>query len=380
MKKTFTLALLIFTMMILAACGRASTTPNTPAPQQEAPQETPTPTPEPPPQPTIQELGETIVAAGMFWNDRWYVRGRFDPQHIGGGELPQHISAARGYGFARLLPTSGFESLNDVRNYLLQYYTESWVDSELFHEFTAFIEYDGDLFVDFTRAGFVRPNWETAAHTLIEQNGRQQIVETTVLVGGWHRADFDPMDYAWEAAIRFTLIDGRIDSPSNYELWGLQAAFAPAYEPDPAPEPQPIPDTVGIPVPFTGTAAIDFASEEDMARHPDAPRYSRIEDSIWMKFSFDVPVRDVVFVGISSYFAENVESWLFEPGELWFEAGDLAAGQPVFVQTYGHFGTLPAQAIGFTYGDGVRYFIPFDQSMMDGSLVLHKRSAFTFDD
>ena len=139
-----------------------------------------------------------------------------------------------------------------------------------------------------------------------------------------------------------------------------------------------IPDKVGTPISFTGTAAIDFAGKEDMERHPDSLRFSRIEESIWMMFSFEVAVSDVVFVGISSYFDEEFDFWLYEVGELWFEAGDLSAGQPIFIQTFGHFGTLPAQAIGFTYADGVRYYIPFDQSMKDGSLALHKQSAFTF--
>ena len=139
-----------------------------------------------------------------------------------------------------------------------------------------------------------------------------------------------------------------------------------------------LPDNVGTPILFTGTADIDRASEDDMARHPDAPRFSLIEDSIWMKFSFEVPVNDVVFVGISAYFHEAFDFLLYEPGEPWFEAGDLAANEPIFIQTYGHFGTLPVQAIGFTYADGVRYYIPFDESQMDGSLNLHTWSAFTF--
>ena len=33
--------------------------------------------------------------------------------------------------FEILLPSSGFASLNDIRSYLLQYYTETWVDTGL---------------------------------------------------------------------------------------------------------------------------------------------------------------------------------------------------------------------------------------------------------
>ena len=149
-------------------------------------------------------------------------------------------------------------------------------------------------------------------------------------------------------------------------------------EPTPPPNYE-LPEGVGMPTTFSGTASIGYASEEDMARYPDAPSFVFAPYGIWMMFSFEEPVSDVAFVGVSSYFDERFDFWLFEIGESWYEAGDLAAGQPVFIQTIGHFGTLPAQAIGFTYADGVRYYIPFDQSQMDGSLTLHKWSASTFD-
>ena len=139
------------------------------------------------------------------------------------------------------------------------------------------------------------------------------------------------------------------------------------------------PDTVGVRTPFTG--AVDIIALEgnfDVTEFPDVLHFSRIEDSIWMMFRFEVPVRDVVFVSIIPHFDERLDIWLYELGETWFEAGDLEAGRPILIQTIGHFGTLPAQAIGFTYADGARYYIPFDESQMDGSLVLHKWSAFTF--
>ena len=175
----------------------------------------------------------------------------------------------------------------------------------------------------------------------------------------------------------------------GYELPGYEE---PDYEPPGDQEPEPeepgdepgsegSPDApshnYGIPTPFLGVASIDYTSEEEMAQYPDAPRISWIEEGIWMIFRFEEPVRDVTLVGIAAGFDEAYDFWLFEIGKLIYEAGDLAPGQPFFVQTFGHFGTLPAQAIGFTYTDGIRYYIPFDQSQMDGSLVLHKRAAFT---
>jgi hypothetical protein len=166
---------------------------------------------------TIEELSETIVAAGEFWEDWWNLRGRFEHIEYFTWEaletMPEHI-AVRGIGFGHLLPASGFESIGDIRNYLIHYYTENWVESELFDKFAKFIEYDGILYVDGTRAGFPRPNWDTAEHTLIEQNGSHAVVETTVLWGSWHREPYDGA-YPWEVLYRFTFINGKIDIIEN---------------------------------------------------------------------------------------------------------------------------------------------------------------------
>ena len=157
---------------------------------------------------------------------------------------------------------------------------------------------------------------------------------------------------------------------------------------DPADEPggEAPPDSPGhvhgVLTPFPGGATLDRASEEEMAAHPGAPRFVNRETGNWMAFRFDEPVSDVVFVSVSVGpvgFDDKFQAPLFKPGAVLYEAGDLAAGQPFFVQTYGHFGTLPAQAIGFTYTDGIRYYIPFDESQMDGSLVLWSNMAFTVD-
>ena len=162
----------------------------------------------------IKELGETIVSSGTFWEDWWNLRGMFAPEYIAWvdwEDLPEHITAARGFAFGQLLPESGFGSLDDIRNHLLQFYTENWVDSELFGDFSAFLEYDDILYIDGTRAGLARPDWETAMHTLIEIEGSRAVVETTVLYGGWHRAPYEEV-VTWEVQYRFTFINGRIDN------------------------------------------------------------------------------------------------------------------------------------------------------------------------
>ena len=151
----------------------------------------------------IEELGATIEAAGAFWNDWWFGRGMFAPEHIacwGEGGVPEHLDGV----YLRLLPTSGFESLNDIRNYLLQYFTESWVDVELSRDFAAFVEYDSVLYIHIARMCFGDRNWETAEHVLIEQDGSHAIVETTVLE--WH----GEVAAHYELQYRFTFIGGRI--------------------------------------------------------------------------------------------------------------------------------------------------------------------------
>jgi len=161
---------------------------------------------------------------------------------------------------------------------------------------------------------------------------------------------------------------------------------SPAASPAPAATPIPSPasngeNNFGTPLSFPGVATIDHASEDDMTANPDAPRFSWIEEGSWIMFSFEEAVYDIVFVSASATgFDYENEAFLFELGQMRYEIGNLAAGEPFFIRTYGHFGTMPAQAIGLTYTDGIRYYIPFDESQMDGSMTFHKQLAFTFDE
>lgn len=164
---------------------------------------------------TIEELGEIIVSAGTFWEEWWgYPVGRFSIEHISfenQDEIPEHLGRSI---YLQLLPTSGFENLNDIREYLLQFYTAAWVDAELSREFAPFVEYDYILYINSARAGIVRPRWDDATHVLMEQGGGNAVVDTTVVYGAWH------MPYggspAGEATYSITFIDGRIDSIDWY--------------------------------------------------------------------------------------------------------------------------------------------------------------------
>lgn len=124
----------------------------------------------------LLELGETIVTAMSFWEEWWYMRGRFSFEHVFDDWLEGSI-------YQRLLPTSGFESMADIRDYLMRFYTESMVDSILHSNFPPFVEYDGLLYIHAARAGFTRTYWETAIHTFAEQD----VVHTSALRSAWHK-------------------------------------------------------------------------------------------------------------------------------------------------------------------------------------------------
>ena len=166
---------------------------------------------------TIEELGDTIVRAGTFWEDWWNLRGLFAYERIewiDWGEEPEDLRG-REANWGRFLSESNFE--DEVRSFLSHHYTEAGLSVELSRQFNPIVEYGGVLYIDVTRAGVVRPNWETAVHILVEQEGNRAVVETTVLISAWHRPDIDPMDGAVEEQFRFTLIDGKIDSIEKVE-------------------------------------------------------------------------------------------------------------------------------------------------------------------
>jgi len=172
----------------------------------------PPPIIEPSQQFTIEELGETIVLGNTFWEDWWNHSGVFEFETSNPPwEWPNTPEHLEGRAWATLSPESGFESLSDIYDFLSQYYTENWINEGFTNGIPyigiPFAEYDNVLLIDITRAGFPRPNWATAGHTLISQENNVAVVETAVLWGSWHM----PYAYPWEVLYRFTLIDGRID-------------------------------------------------------------------------------------------------------------------------------------------------------------------------
>ena len=234
MKKIFITSLLLFTFSTLVACNENDDAQETPtvqignSPAGVINEETP----ELYRQWTIEEFGETIIAASTFWEDWWSMRGAFAWEHIDDSpwyywvEQPEH---PRSRGLGALLPSSGFESLADVALHLQQFYTDVWVNRELlgdeptefidfqtfFGEPWAFEEYDGTLYVVTSRWGAMRPDWSTATHTLISQNDNIATVETVVTAYD-HRGSGYEMP---TATFRFVFYNGRIENGVGQWEW-----------------------------------------------------------------------------------------------------------------------------------------------------------------
>lgn len=192
---------------------------------------------------SIEELGKIIVSAGAFWEDWWNLRGPFALEHVDntpweyryGADQPGHPHSI---GLSLLLSSSGFGSMSDIANHLLQFYTAEWIEREFSDDRTAisdfemilgdtwaFLEHDGDLYINPNRWGSMRPNWDTATHTLIEQAGNHATVETVVTAYD-HRGS----GYEMPTAI-FTIefANGRIEAGIGRWQW---PDSEPSYAPD----------------------------------------------------------------------------------------------------------------------------------------------------
>jgi len=152
----------------------------------------------------LQPLSVIIVRSGIFWDDFWYLDAMFAQQHIEWG-APDHLAAQS---YTRLLPSSSFSNLDDVREFLSQFYTAAWIEAELTSDTPPFVEYDGELFILGARAGDSRPNWGTVRNTLISSDGVNAVVETVVAHYVWHQEDAEMYDVTYE----FSFVNGRIDS------------------------------------------------------------------------------------------------------------------------------------------------------------------------
>jgi len=253
MKKILAIIPLVFVIFALAACNGESYTLE---PTQTQNENNPTSiVHEEPSEPahewTIEELGATIEAAGEFWNKWWASHHTFEWEHIDDSRRnwqpwDETITLAHhplSRGFAVILPSSGFVSFDDVGTHLSQFYTQAWIDtwtdvgvftdpivSMIMADGTiaqvfgigGIEEYDGELFVFIQTEWSARPDWRTATHTLIEQDGNRTVVETVVST---HIDGYFP-DYEMPTiTYRFTLTDGKIESGVGQLEPGVQSGL-----------------------------------------------------------------------------------------------------------------------------------------------------------
>jgi len=129
----------------------------------------------------VADLENIIIQAGFFWSD-WLGNpgeGRFPLDDFSSWEnTPEHL---REKGFRELLPSSQFENLNAIRNYLLQFYTQRWID-DIFMYMPLFMEYNNALYMNFDRIHSIPHSyWQTANHFLLELKEDRAVIMTSVI-------------------------------------------------------------------------------------------------------------------------------------------------------------------------------------------------------
>jgi len=202
MKLKTAITAIVVCLLVFAACTSSDNEPNaeTTAPplnQTQPAEELP-----------LQRFGEMIVTGGTFLEHWWSLSGYF--AHVS-ADFRDDIIGYPGV-FGELLPASGFHTFEDIRIYLREFYTEDMItyllDARIVEPFDV-------IWVDVLRAGFPRPNWQTATHTILERDGNNALVETRVMWGAWHMLPYTGDAQEWEVVYHFTFENGRISAIEN---------------------------------------------------------------------------------------------------------------------------------------------------------------------
>ncbi|MCL1843362.1 MAG: hypothetical protein FWF79_06075, partial [Defluviitaleaceae bacterium] len=377
-KAAFFCVVFIILAMGLVACseesGNEESSPTETNGNRQPSPEVSSPILESQPEQTIEELGLTIVAAGIFWEDWWNMRGAFARNHIDGS--PWHYWTERPYhprsrGFNRLLPSSGFETITDIALHLQNFYTDAWINRELFGSHTeapaesmlfgepwAFEEYDGILYVVSERAGYIRPDWTTARHRLISQENNIARVETAV------RA-YDNLGSGDEmptAIFRIEFENGRIESGIGRWEWHETALEG-----------------------ATGTSAFAgfYAPFEDymlFVYRPEDVVLTNFDALVYMPHpalaGVDIQGEDVLIGAtrtihnISLILIENIWDDAknqdgFTVTESFLIAEALLPSEVIIINGYVGLGSLPWSGITFTTAPGERHFFAFNHDNSD---------------
>jgi len=338
------------------------------------------PTPEPAHEWTIEEFGSTIMAASAFWDDWWSLRGIFaGDEHINDTrwyywvEQPDH-PLSRGYSI--LLPSSGFSNLNDIGVHLQQFYTESWIDRELFGVGTlieetggiifgspwAFEEYDGVLYIATARYGALRPDWTTASHSLIEQVGNTAVVET-IVTGYDHRGSGDEMP---TATFHFTFINGRIESGQGVWTWPDTGAWGGSSESE---------QTVWVGF-YTsvGDTFLFIYRAEDVVLGSFDQLHTFDHTLIWEtprdgeQFVIGVtqPIHNVSLVHMITFWDEATDEFGYILAGTFPIASTVNPGEGLHILNYSSLGTaIPGSGISFSDSQGQQHFFAINHDNSD---------------
>jgi len=338
---------------------------------------------------TLEELSATIIAAGEFWN-RWYVsHNTFEWTHIDDSRrnwqpwdetiTPAHHPLSRGY--AMLLPSSGFANLYDLGDYLSQFYTQAWVArgidaggfgeskvemafmaDEYIHIFgwgNTIEEYDGELYIFIQFEWSARPDWRSATHTIIEQDGNRAVVETivpTYVHGYFPNYDMPTIIY------RFTLIDGKIDNgvgrleqpetpqdSHDDHIWqGFHARFEDAR----------------LFIYRAEDVALESFDALHAIRHPGFPGLST-EHGDTMLIGASQAIYNVSLIIIESVWDEVANQDGFTVTDSFMITETLQPGEGITISDYISAGTLPWSGITFTVAPGERYFFAINHDNSD---------------
>ena len=324
---------------------------------------------------TIEELGATIIAAGEFWNDWWNLGGAFAWEHIDDtpwdywAEQPDH---PRSRGLAALLPSSGFETITDIALHLQHFYTDTWINREMFGERTvvddfeiffgdtwAFEGHDEGLFINPNRWGSMRSNWTTANHLLIEQDGNRAVVETTVTAYD-HRGDGGEMP---TAIFRFVFYDGRIESGLGQWTWPNAGDLG-------------VSDTAtagqGFYAPFGDYLLFAYRTKDVVLESFDSLVYIphpalegidiRGEDVL---IGASRTIYNISLILIENIWDEVANQDGFTVTESFLIAEALQSGEAIIINGYVGLGLLPWSGITFTTAPGERHFFAINHDNSD---------------
>lgn len=358
MKKLFFAIMLFFLILSISACDENNAMPDEAAQTYKH---------------TIEELGAIIESAGRFWEEWEWAMMRFDVDWSEMDWYSVHSDSI----YLRLLTTSDFKSMNDIREYLLKYYTQAWVDARLSEEPALFAERDGVLYMNVARMNDPRLlDWRMASHVLVASDGDLVMVETSVaIVGSWIEDQYGAQR-PLEAVQRFAFINGRIDSMREICPFCLSH-----YVDEPLRQPTPPMNIHEIHPIWLGWDEL-FPRKEHEAKVAEFTRnFENVHTATYIQFGdwhstiilwTDAPLSNFMFVSLDmGWLDDDVE---FHTREVLLVVDELAPGDAVALNIAFEHYLHPRGAIVFTDEQGIQWRMFITESMQGGCVPIYHLS------